>query len=220
MCQNTLWTLKTIWKCIVWNVIKWWYFYTNICFFFFFHLGLWEQSSDVGFEQTDVCKVYTSPSELDWSDLIWSELEGIFVGSRWVFSLTLNVNFSFFYFYYYYLLGVLSNLCSWASFYDWCGILHKLLSAKLLHVIPQNFSWWQIPGDGTLLSKGPRGWDQQSWIMFSALQRQIVSFGEEVATSYPLPTKLLLPRGRWSPLYEHFPRPNGNLQYVQGSKIF
>ena len=189
-------------------------------FFFFFHLGLWEQSSDVGFEQTDVCKVYTSPSELDWSDLIWSELEGIFVGSRWVFSLTLNVNFSFFYFYYYYLLGVLSNLCSWASFYDWCGILHKLLSAKLLHVIPQNFSWWQIPGDGTLLSKGPRGWDQQSWIMFSALQRQIVSFGEEVATSYPLPTKLLLPRGRWSPLYEHFPRPNGNLQYVQGSKIF
>lgn len=186
------------------------FLYKHLFFFFFPHLGLWEQSSDVGFEQTDVCKVYTSPPEL----------EGISVGRRWVFSLRLNANFSFFYFYYSCLLGVLSNLCSWANFYDWCGILQKLLSAKLLHVIPQNFSWWQIPGDGTLLSKGPRGWDQRSWIMFSALQRQIVSFGEEVATSYPLPTKLLLPRGCRSPIYEHFPRPNGNLQYVQSSKIF
>ena len=59
--------------------------------------------------------------------------------------------------FYYCLLGVLSNLCCWANFYDWCGILQKLLSAKLLNVIPQNFSWWQIPRDWTLLSKGPGG---------------------------------------------------------------
>lgn len=115
--------------------------------------------------------------------------------------------------FYYCLLGVLSNLCSWANFYDWCGILQKLLSAKLLNVIPQNFPWWQIPGDWTLLSKGPRGgrWDERSWIMYSSLQRQIASFGEEVVTSYALPTKWLLPRGRRSPIYEHFPRQNGNL---------
>lgn len=119
------------------------------------------------------------------------------------------------------LLGVLSNLCSWANFYDWCGILQKLLSAKLLRVIPQNFSWWHIPGDWRLHSEDPRGeGDQQSWIMYSALQRQITSFGEEVATSYPLPPKLWLPRGRGSPIYEHFPRQNGNLEHVQDSKTF
>lgn len=86
VCQNNLWTLEIIWKCIVWNVIKWWYFYTNI--WGFFSLCLWEQSWNVGFEQTNASKVYTSPSEL----------QGISVGGRWVFSLRLNANFSFFLF--------------------------------------------------------------------------------------------------------------------------
>lgn len=129
---------------------------------------------------------------------------------------------AFFFFHFYYcLLGVLSNLCSWANFYDWCGILQKLLSAKLLSVIPQNFSWWQIPGDWSLPFKGPQGeWDRGCWIMYSALQRQIASFGEEAATSYPSPTKLFLPWGHGSPVYEHFPRQNENVWHVQGSKIF
>lgn len=112
----------------------------------FFPSCLREQSWNVGFEQIDVSKVCMSSSEL----------QGIAVGGRWVFSLRLNASVFFFYFYYC-LLGVLSNLCSWANFYDWCGILQKLLSAKWLSVIPQNFSWWQIPGDWTLLSRGPRG---------------------------------------------------------------
>lgn len=131
MCQNNLWTLETIWKCIVWNVIKWWYFYTNI--WVFFPLCLWEQSWNVGFEQIDVFEFYTLPSEL----------QGISVGGRWVFLLEaecqLFLFFLFFFYFYYCLLGVLSNLCSGANFYDWCGILQKLLSAKLFNVISTKF---------------------------------------------------------------------------------
>lgn len=145
MCQNNLWTLETIWKCIVWNVIKWQYFYTNI--WVFFPLWLWEQSWNVGLEQIDVFEVYALPSEL----------QGISVGGRWVFSLGLNASFFFFYFCYC-LLGVLSNLSSWANFYDWCGILQKLLSAKLLNVISTKFLLTANPWRLDSTFKGsPRG---------------------------------------------------------------
>lgn len=172
--MGTISKKETIWKCIVWNVIKWWMF---LCKHLFFHLGLWEQSSGVGFEQTDVYKVYTSPSEPG----------GISVGSKVGFSPWAECQHLLL------LFLLLLLVRSFIQFVQLSQLLwlvwdfaRKILSAKLLHVIPQNFSWWQIPGDGTILSKGLRGWDQQSWIMFSALQRQIVSFGEEVATSYPL----------------------------------
>lgn len=73
------------------------------------------------------------------------------------FSLRLNASFSFFklFFYFYYcLLGVLSNKCSGANFYDWCGILQKLLSAKLLNVISTKFLLMANPWRLDLTFKG------------------------------------------------------------------
>lgn len=59
--------------------------------------------------------------------------------------------------------------------------------------------------------RAPGEWYQLSWILYSALRRQITSFEEAAVTSYPSPTQLLLPQGCESPIYEHFPRLNGNL---------
>lgn len=39
----------------------------------------------------------------------------------------------------------LSNLCSWANFYEWCGILQKLLSARLFDVISTKFLLMENP---------------------------------------------------------------------------